>query len=58
MFYFRPVPKNAEPIGEAPAGLLIATWVLALANIYFGLRTEWTLGLAHRAAEALIASVS
>jgi multicomponent Na+:H+ antiporter subunit D len=56
VFYFRPLPNDAETIKEAPAGLLIAIWGLALANVYFGLRTEWTLGLATRAAEALIAS--
>lgn len=40
-------------VTEAPLSMLIPMWVLVFANIYFGLRTELTAGLAGRAAEAL-----
>ena len=39
---------------DAPLSMLIPMWVLVGANIYFGLRTELTGGLAERAATALM----
>lgn len=38
---------------EAPLALLLPTWVLVLANVWLGLDTRWTLGLADAAARAL-----
>ncbi len=46
-------PEN-EPQGEAPMALLIPTWILALATIYFGLDTRLSVEGATRAAESLI----
>jgi multicomponent Na+:H+ antiporter subunit D len=47
-------PAPAGPIAEAPASMLIPMWILAAANIYFGLNTELTVDLAERAATALM----
>ena len=39
---------------EAPFALLLPTWLLILANIYFGIDTDLTVGVAQRAAEVLM----
>lgn len=39
---------------DAPLSMLIPMWVLIAANIYFGVRTEFTGDIARRAAEALM----
>jgi multicomponent Na+:H+ antiporter subunit D len=44
----------ALPKRDAPLSMLIPMWILVLANIYFGLRTDLTGGIATRAAEALM----
>jgi len=41
-------------VKEAPLMLLIPTWVLVLANIYFGLNTELTVGTAETAVKLLL----
>lgn len=41
---------------DAPLSMLLPMWTLVAANIYFGVRTEWTGDLAARAAEALLAT--
>ena len=41
------------PSGEAPLSMLLPAWLLALANIYFGIHTELSVGVAHEAAKAL-----
>jgi len=41
-------------VKEAPLSLLIPTWVLVLANIYFGLDATLTAGIATQAAELLL----
>ena len=49
--------KEAESevrVKEAPLSLLIPTWILVFASIYFGLDTELTLSAARAAADALI----
>jgi multicomponent Na+:H+ antiporter subunit D len=51
--YFRP-GDDAREIREAPLGLLVPTWVLVSANIYFGIDASLTAGVATRAAEALL----
>ena len=51
--YFRPVTDNNLTAKEAPLLLLIPTWALVLANIYFGLDTEFSIGMAERAVQAL-----
>ena len=47
--------KYAMAKEEAPLSMLIPMWILVFANIYFGIRTDLTGGIATRAAEALMA---
>ena len=51
--YFQPATETTLSVKEAPILLLAPTWVLVLANIYFGLDTNLTVGVAERAAEVL-----
>jgi multicomponent Na+:H+ antiporter subunit D len=51
--YFKPQTDSNLVINEAPMLLLIPTWALVFANIYFGLDTELSLGMAERAVQAL-----
>lgn len=44
----------AAPIREAPWSMLIPMWILVAANIYFGVQTDITAGLASDAAAALM----
>ena len=46
-------PEQAETVKEAPLSLLIPTWILVLANIYFGINTELTLSAASMAVNVL-----
>lgn len=55
--YLSPSPENA-PAGEAPLIMLIPTWVLVLANFYFGVDTRVSVGVATRAAEFLLGAGS
>lgn len=52
--YFRPAVVAAEGPGEAPLQLLLVTWVVALANIGFGLFPQFPLALSSAAAELLM----
>ncbi len=52
--YFRPARRGSTRITEAPAVMLAPTWILIVANIYFGIDTSLTSGLAQRAAEAFL----
>ena len=52
--YFAAPPEGAEPIAEAPWGILVPTWVLAGATLYFGISTQATAAVAERAAELLL----
>nr|CRH06380.1 Putative multisubunit Na+/H+ antiporter, MnhA subunit. Containing NADH:ubiquinone oxidoreductase subunit 5 (chain L) domain [Candidatus Magnetococcus massalia] len=54
--YF-PGDKAVSDVGEAPLGLLIPTWTLALANIYFGLNTSLSVDTAFAAARQLLGGV-
>ena len=51
--YFRDVDPDAG-IVEAPLSLLIPTWVLVLANFWFGIDASATTDVAQRAAELLL----
>ena len=54
MAYFQdPLPDQIE-ISEAPLSLLIPTWVLILANLYFGIDASLTTDVAGRAAQLLM----
>ncbi len=53
--YFRdPPPGVASVRAEAPALMLVPTWLLVLANLYFGVNTHLTVGVASRAAALLM----
>ncbi len=56
--YFGTPGDRSTEIKEAPATLLIPTWILITANIYFGVDTSLTVGVAERAAQALLGNVS
>jgi len=51
--YFSPSPPNA-PRGDAPLHMLIPTWILVGASVYFGLFTELSVGVASTAAHQLM----
>lgn len=51
--YFSAPKEGSATVQEAPMLLLIPTWILVLANIYFGLNTEFSLGMAELAVKAL-----
>lgn len=51
--YFKPATEKTLSAKEAPLLLLVPTWVLVFANIYFGLNTELTVGVAEHAVQAL-----
>ena len=55
--YLTPAPEGA-PSGEAPLIMLIPTWVLVLANIYFGIDTRVSVGVATKAAKFLLGAGS
>jgi len=55
-WFATPSAKAAE-CREAPASMLVATWVLVAANVYFGINTKLTVGIAGQAAEALIGAL-
>jgi multicomponent Na+:H+ antiporter subunit D len=53
--YFKPMEHSEKAVAEAPILLLLPTWGLVLANIYFGLDTSLTVGIAEQAATILMA---
>ncbi len=52
--YFREPPPGAEPLREAPLLMLVPTWILVVANYFFGIDTRFTVGVAHKAAAVLM----
>jgi multicomponent Na+:H+ antiporter subunit D len=56
--YLQDPPEDAAPIKEAPLSMLVPTWILIIATLYFGMSTKVTLGIAAKAAKLLIAGVS
>ncbi|MCP3980496.1 MAG: monovalent cation/H+ antiporter subunit D family protein [bacterium] len=53
--YFRTPPENAAAVHEAPLSMLVPTWALILAVLFFGISTTLSAGIAQRAAELLLA---
>ena len=54
-FRDRPEPAEGQPdVTEAPIALLLPTWLLILANVFFGINTDLTVGVAQRAAQVLM----
>jgi multicomponent Na+:H+ antiporter subunit D len=52
--WFRDLPAARQDLREAPLALLVPTWVLVSANVWFGVDTRYSAGLAARAAELLL----
>lgn len=52
--YFREPPEDAPALEEAPLSMLVPTWVLTGATLYFGVFTDLSVGVASRAAEILM----
>ena len=52
--YFGEAPERAEPVREAPLSLLLPTWALVAANLYFGIDATLTTSVAGQAARALL----
>lgn len=52
--YFKPDNGKNAGIKEAPLSLLIPIWILVFANLYFGIDTRLTIGVAEIAAQSLI----
>ncbi len=52
--YFQQRPNGAAPVREAPITMLVPIWILAGANVYFGIDTRLTVGLAADAARQLL----
>ena len=51
--YFQP-PAEHSPAREAPLALLVPTWILIGATLFFGLSTDLTVGVAEVAARQLL----
>lgn len=52
--YFRPESDVAAAAREAPLAMLVPVWVLVAANVYFGLDTRVSVGIAEHAAQSLM----
>jgi len=52
--WFKPLPAHREGLTEAPLALLVPVWVLTAANVWFGIDTRVSAGIAARAAEVLL----
>lgn len=48
-----PEPASAA-VKEAPLSMLIPIWILVVANVYFGIDTDFSTGMARRATSALL----
>jgi multicomponent Na+:H+ antiporter subunit D len=51
--FFLPATPRAEPVREAPLSMLVPMWLLVIANIWFGLDTGLTVGMAETAVQLL-----
>ncbi|MGB5235175.1 MAG: monovalent cation/H+ antiporter subunit D family protein, partial [Candidatus Macondimonas sp.] len=52
--YLRPAPTDREAVRDAPWSMLAPTWTLVAANLYFGIDSRLTVGLAGQAMRALL----
>jgi multicomponent Na+:H+ antiporter subunit D len=53
VLFFRATTQPNSAVKEAPLSLLIPMWVLVIANVYFGLNTQLTVGVAETAVRVL-----
>jgi len=58
--YFEPPPKHAQgdEVREAPLSMLVPLWTLIGANLYFGIETSASVGVAKQAASFLLGAGS
>lgn len=54
--YFHAPPEDGLEVREAPLSLLLPIWILVLANLYFGIDTSLTVGVASQASALLLGS--
>ena len=54
MAYFTPPATDISQLKEAPISLLVPTWILVLANLYFGIDPSLPLNISTLAAEYLM----
>lgn len=54
VLYLKEPDVSTLAMKEVPLSMLLPIWVLAIACIFFGLNTEWTLSMADVAAEGLL----
>ena len=52
--YFKPRPADAPELKEAPVVMLVTMWVVVLGNVWFGVDTQFTVGIAEGAARMLL----
>ena len=52
--YLRPAPTDRDAVRDAPWSMLVPTWTLVAANLYFGIDSRLTVGLAGQAMRALL----
>lgn len=52
--YFKERPPELAPVKEAPLSLLIPTWLLVAANVFFGVQTDFSVGIAQSVATTLL----
>ena len=52
----RRLETDTSVVTEAPLSLLVPTWILITANVYFGIDTGLTVGIAEKAASVLMAN--
>ncbi|HSM19013.1 MAG TPA: monovalent cation/H+ antiporter subunit D family protein [Hyphomicrobiales bacterium] len=52
--YFREPTEQTEKARDIPVSMLIPTWILVAATVYFGIETSLTVDVARRAAEILL----
>jgi len=52
--YFHAPPEDRPTVREAPLSMLIPTWILIGATVFFGIFTQWSAGIASRAASLLL----
>ena len=55
--WFRELPERNAGATEAPLKLLIPVWILTAANIWFGIDTRWSAGIASQAADVLLGAM-
>lgn len=56
--YFQPAEGRTAEVPEGPASMLVPTWILVGATLWFGITAVFTAGVARRGAEVLMAGLA